>query len=253
MIHPEYRRQGLGQAILRRRQDEYDLSLSTGQSPAMAKLYERLEGVCCLAKWQRALFVRRLRLDKRPRWSLRETLAYSGKFFRGTVSGVRQSLTLSAACETLAEIPPRLATHEAGILVSPEHFAWRYGGPVYQDYSFFALKRGNNLLGLIVSRQLDRTEHLSDLFCAPESRVDCFRLAGETTPGDRIIAIHAGRPLTRALRKAGYFVQAGGSQVIAASTEKSLIQELKDSQWCSFPGESDADLIRTPKPRASAQ
>lgn len=254
LVAPEARRQGVGTALLGQRIARFGLSLSTGQSAEMGKVYRHDERFRVLARWRRGVYQRRL--PRRGAWRarLRDTLAWLLARSRPTVRGVRRPLDLAGACALLEELPGRLGNGEAGLELDSPYLRWRYGGPVYADHVFARLEGAGGARGLLVTRREGDTELLVELVCAADHRVELLRLAGRTTPGDRMVAAVAGMPLERALGSAGFLVRPLDAEVVAASDDLALLGRVESLDWVSFAGDSDTDLIRPPAaPRARSE
>jgi len=57
-VHPSWRRQGIASKILEMRLKKFDVSISTGQSPEMSKVYKNSTQQHIVGNWYSALFVK---------------------------------------------------------------------------------------------------------------------------------------------------------------------------------------------------
>ncbi len=246
LVDPDFRRRGIGSLFLQHRCQRFGVSLSSGQSSAMAQVYRSVEGAVLVARWHAGYFFRNWEKPLNVRHWIRVSIGKLLATAKPSIMGKRTVLSPDSALAMLAAIGGRFREDEMGVEVSTDWFEWRYMGPVYRDYQFVALEEGDGRIGLAVVRMENGVEQLIDLYCPPEVRHRFFRLVGQTTPGNRLRVLCAGPTLKKDLERAGYLVRPTAGRIMAVTNDEDRLALLRLRSWVSFAGESDADLVRYP-------
>jgi GNAT superfamily N-acetyltransferase len=246
IVDPSRRGQGVGKALLALRLDRFRVSLSTGQSPAMAGLYARAGGRDC-GPVVRALRVRRPTVAAAPRALARDFVAWGLGVARGGRGGTRQALSVAEAGRRPQVLGTRLRPDEAGPCRDAAGFAWRYGGSVYADHTCWEVT-ADLRPGLVVTRQEGDSEIIVDVFAVPDDLPAVLRATACTSTASRLIADLHGSRLAAAFRAAGWFVRPRDARFVVLAKDPELLTELARRPWAFFAGESDLDLLRYPAP-----
>lgn len=281
LVAPDRRGKGLGERVLALRLERFAASVSTGQSPAMSALY-RKAGAAVAARFFSALAVRRLRPAGGPKALARDAVAWALGWRRlgargaaaagaGAAPAARREIDAGAAAALLGALPERLAPGEAGPRTDAARLRWRYAGPVYGDYRFWALAGRGGARGLLVSRfagggagaRADTAdadgangprgrgagtaaEVIVDLYGAAGELPALLRVAAATSPAARLTAVAAGRRLAAAFRAAGFLVRPTAAELVVMSDRPGVQADLAARDWLVLAGEADADLLRRP-------
>lgn len=280
LVAPDRRGRGLGERMLALRLERFAASVSTGQSPAMSALYRKAGGAVA-ARFFSALAVRRPRPAGGPKELARDAAAWAlgwrrlgarGAAAAGAAPAARRELDAEAAAALLGALPERLAPGEAGPRTDAARLRWRYAGPVYRDYRFWALAGRGGARGLLVSRFADGGANTGadarasaggsgrpagrDAAPAAEVIVDLYGAAGDlpallaasaaTSPAARLTAVAAGRRLAAAFRAAGFLVRPTSAELVVMSDRPGVQADLAARDWLVLAGEADVDLLRRP-------
>lgn len=240
-VDPAHRRRGIGEEIHRQRVRDYDVALSSGQSPANLALYRQLGFTVC-GRYRKAFVSTRPFSGRRParwarqlaswlRWTARRRRP--GADLRVDSSGIPPQLPSSAFEE-------RWPTDAIGSCWNNEYLVWRYGRHPYFQYRFLTVFRGQECLGTAVVRSGGNATVLADLFCRASEMVSLLDAVTLHTPGV-IVAQHVGAPLTAVFRRAGWLVSAEKSLLLAASRDPAIVQKAAAGALCFFAGDSDKD------------
>ena len=294
LVAPDRRGKGLGERVLALRLERFAASVSTGQSPAMSALY-RKAGAAVAARFFSALAVRRLRPAGGPKALARDAVAWALGWRRlgargaaaraggaaagsaapaaaGAALAARREIDAEAAAALLGALPDRLTPGEAGPRTDAARLRWRYAGPVYHDYRFWALAGRGGASGLLVSRFAGgdtgagagrgagergaggpggrsagpAAEVIVDLYGAAEELPALLGVAAATSPAARLTAVAAGQRLAAAFRAAGFLVRPTAAELVVISDRPGVQADLAARDWLVLAGEADADLLRRP-------
>lgn len=229
LVAPDWRRRGLGARLLDLRLERFPLSLSTGQSAAMASLYARTEAVV-LGGFQLARARRRPRSSASPRALVRDTLAWACRLRAPRIAGERRR----------AGAEPSSALHG----YDREWWRWRFDGPVYRDYHGWRLQR-DDATSLLVTRPAAGGEVLVGLAGALRRR-EALALAAQTAHGGAMDALFCGPLLADDFRRAGYLVRPHDALLVGMSRDARVREALAPGAVDLLAGASDIDLLRRP-------
>jgi hypothetical protein len=241
----------------------------------MSALY-RKAGAAVAARFFSALAVRRPRPAGGPKALARDAVAWALGWrrlgARGAAPAARREIDAEAAAALLGALPDRLAPGEAGPRTDAARLRWRYAGPVYRDYRFWALAGRGGARGLLVSRftggdagggagrgegargaggpgsrgAAPAAEVIVDLYGAAGELPALLRVAAATSPAARLTAVAAGRRLAAAFRAAGFLVRPTAAELVVMSDRPGVQAGLAARDWLVLAGEADADLLRRP-------
>lgn len=239
LVDPSFRGRGIGRAMHESRLKDYDWALSSGQSPANARLYRRM-GFLSVGQYRQCLAQTSL-----PPLGLRL------RFAREMVSWLRwrarpgHDAGLSVRIdETVPDVPAacyadRFANGAIGPTWTPDHVAWRYAGHPYFEYRFAVVVRASSPLGFAVARRHEDRWLLVDLYARHTDQVDVLRAVA------RAIGPFAGQftgaALDRVFRAAGWMTWPASNRLMGRSNDPALQRLLEQRSWCFFGGDSDAD------------
>ena len=229
LVAPDWRRRGLGARLLDLRLERFALSLSTGQSAAMASLYARAEAVV-LGGFQLARARRWPRLAGGPRALVRDALAWSCRVRAPRIAGERRP--------TEAEPSSALRGYDR------EWWRWRFDGPVYRDYHAWQL-RYHDAISLLTTRPAAGGEVLVGLAGALP-RCEALALAAQTARGGAIDALFCGPLLADDFRRAGYLVRPHDALLVGMSRDARVREALAPGAVDLLASASDIDLLRRP-------
>jgi len=240
-VAPSFRGRGIGRAIHESRLADYDWALSSGQSPANARLYRQL-GFLVVGRYRQCLAqTRLLRAGLRLRIP-REIVSWlrwraAGRDGRDAGLDVRVDKALPdvpAACYT-----DRFASGALGPTWTPDHVAWRYASHPYFDYRFVVVACAAAPLGFAVVRpQADRFL-LVDLYARLADQVGVLRAVAHAV--GPIGGHFTGAALDGVFRAAGWTTWPAANRLMARSNDPVLHRLLDQRSWCFFGGDSDAD------------
>ena len=244
LVAPAHRRQGLGRALHEARLRDYDWALSSGQSAANRRLYERIGFVVCGD--YRRVFVQTTRPTLRLRSQmLREWCSWLFWLF-GTRRSARDGAASRVEVESQAppEDPALYGSRFESAVVGPrwnrDHVVWRYEQHPYFGYRFASVFRGDRRAGFAVIRQTDTAVVLVDLYAGRDDLPIVLRgLTGHFR--GLITGPFTGAALDKCFRQAGWLTFPAGGQLMGKSSDPTLHRLLSERDWCFFAGDSDSD------------
>jgi GNAT superfamily N-acetyltransferase len=249
IVAPPYRRKGVASGLLDLSPSRFEALVSTGQSPGMARVYER-RGVAACASMYEARHVRRPVLSLRPRALARDVVAW---LWRGLTAprplGRAQEIPVAAAAEALGLRNPaeRYAPDEAGSLRLPDLVRWRYAGGVYSGYRAHSVQGPGEGEAVVVTRQDGSETLIVDLFAAHGRQGRAALAVAAASPGPVTRALVFGDRPAGELRRAGFLVLRRDGSLRVTAGDADVQSDLSRRPWRLFAGESDLDLMREPE------
>ncbi len=243
MVHPAFRRRGLGERLHRARLEAYDVALSSGQSEANRRLYAKM-GWPVLGGYFEAKARKGPPRARRLRAFAKEAIAWLA--WRLRPSGARGRFALvpdeTGACAWADRWGGRrFPEGVAGPAHGAAYLRWRYGEHPYFRYEICVVRRGADEIGAAVLRRDTRGAVLVDAYGAPGELPAVLAGAASASGAPVLRAEAAGRFLARAFRRAGWAVFPGGSLLVGATRKPDLQEALRAADWNFFAGDSDKD------------
>ena len=243
MVHPAFRRQGLGALLHRARLEAYDVALSSGQSEANRNLYAKM-GWSVLGGYFEARARKGPPRARRLRAFAKETIAWLAWGLRPPEARGRYALVPDKArAHAWADRwgSQRFPAGAAGPMHDAAYVQWRYGDHPYFRYEMCVVHRDCDEIGAVVFRRDAHGIVFVDAYSAPGALPAV--LAGMASASDASVlrATATGRFLARAFRRAGWAVFTGVSLLIGATGKPDLQKALRDADWNFFAGDSDKD------------
>jgi hypothetical protein len=226
------------------RLERFALSLSSGQSSGMAKLY-RDAGARDLGPFYEVRARRVVPILGSPRRTARDAVAWLLPRVRRGSQGPRRR-TLSAA-EAAARVATLAQAGEAWTgpadSRAAEWFVWRYDGPVYRDHAFWAISSEESGGGVLVTRRTGHEERIVDLLAPVPAAAELLAACFATSESNAIATLLVGDALVAAARRAGYLTRRADARLVALPAPGSTV----DAAPLAFlAGIADADLLRRP-------
>ena len=243
MVHPEFRRRGLGGLLHRARLEAYDVALSSGQSEANRRLYAKM-GWSVLGEYVEAVARKAPPRARSLRAFGKQALAWLAWVSRGRAARRRFGLVPDperARAWARRWGARRFPGGAAGPVHDAAYLTWRYAEHPYFRYETCVVLDGPDEIGAAVLRRDAAGSVLVDAYAPPERLPAVLAGAAAASPGPVIRAVAAGRFLARAFRRAGWAVFRGGSLLIGATGRADLHAPLHTADWNFFAGDSDKD------------
>ncbi len=249
LVLPEYRRQGIGRALLHMALERFDLAVTTAPSPTNERLYRSMGAREIAAVYSGICRCVRPVGVGRARTFVRDWASFVYHRCVAAPRGRLRPIGLERVCELVGDAGSRLSAVELGTPRDAAFLRWRYGrGPYARDYLFFEVALDGGPPAAVVVRPTATGVALVDLVCRPESRSTALARLAAGGLADAASALFAGEPLRRAFRRAGFIARRTWGRVLALSLHASLLAEVDRFRWVSFPADSDMDLVRMPAP-----
>lgn len=245
MVNPRYRRRGISRRFLDMAQDRFQLTVSSGQSPAQAAMYKK-SGAAVVAVYRIGYLIRRPALQSTIRATLRDGLAWSRWYGKRRLSATMKDLAEFNEAD-LANLTVRgLADDEVGNAVDHGIFRWRYTGSFYNDCKT-GLIECENERGLVVYKHTGAETKILDIFCRAEATGLLIKAVAACLPGRRLTVKFAGTRLASRFSEAGFLVRPMDARVTVYSTNRTLQTQVSNRQWVIFAGDSDTELLDFPR------
>jgi RimJ/RimL family protein N-acetyltransferase len=243
MVDPAHRRRGLAAELHRQRIRDYDVALSSGQSPANRAVYDAL-GFVPLGQYRRAVVAPAGPMGgSAGRW-LRETASW-WRWRRHRRSADAGPIRVDRQTGTLPDIPDswwreRWPDSVVAPVWTPDQIVWRYARHAYLTYDFCTVHDADGPLGLAVTRHEGHVTIVVDLYGRWR---DLPRLlVGLGTAKEGVLtAVYVGQPLDDVFTSAGWSSGDEAMPLLGRSRDDDISSWMADRAWCFYAGESDKD------------
>ncbi|MBT7166628.1 MAG: GNAT family N-acetyltransferase [Victivallales bacterium] len=246
MVSTRFRRRGIGSALHHLRAEHYGYALSTGQSTANSKVYERL-GFSTVAEFSEFLLSPRWpRFFPRKRW-LRHLLSWGRWRLKRAAKPGDRALRLESSPGRGFAVPDEWFRARAGgafrlCITSNAYLEWRYADHPYLEYASSWILDGERPVGVVIHRALANGElRVVDLYCGPGDLPAALSAFCRLAPATHIAGVVAGKGLSEAFAEAGFQVFPHGSQILGKTLRPDLEAPLTDGRWGFLAGDSDKD------------
>jgi len=246
MVSTRFRRRGIGSALHRLRAEHYGYALSTGQSAANAKVYDRL-GFSTVAEFSEFLLSPRWpHFFPRKRW-LRHLLSWGRCCLKRAAGPGTPALRLESTPGRGRAVPDAWFGARAGdacrlCMTSNAYLEWRYADHPYLEYASSWILDGERPVGVVIHRALaDGELRVVDLYCGPGDLPATLSAFCRLVPVPHVAGVVAGKGLGEAFAKAGFQVFPHGSQILGKTLRPNLEAPLTDGRWGFLAGDSDKD------------
>lgn len=243
IVDPAHRRRGLAADLHRQRIRDYEVALSSGQSPANRAVYDTL-GFVSLGRYRRAVVAPAGPVGgSAGRW-LRE----AGSWWRwnrrrrshdaGAIQVDRQTGT-----------PPHLPESwwrerwPDGIVApiwTPDQIGWRYARHPYLTYEFCTVSDAERPIGLAVTRREGHVTIVVDLYGPWRDLPRLLHGLATATEGV-LTAVYVGQPLDDLFASAGWSSRDEAMALLGQSLDDGIRRWFTTRAWCFYAGESDKD------------
>ena len=241
LVHPDYRRRGLGRELHKTRLRDYDYALSSGQSDANLRLYRQLGFVTC-GRYRR-LFAQTTAPSPRPNARfLRQLWSWGRWLAKGSDrdSELRVRIDPHAPRVPDACYRERFGDQAIGPVWNHGHVVWRYERHPYFDYIFATVFRAGDAIGFAVIRRTATSVVLADVYARHCDMVGLLRAVGREFQGV-ISGLFVGSALRDVFRRAGWVSLPAKNLLLAKSKDLVCDARLRRHSWCFFGGDSDSD------------
>jgi GNAT superfamily N-acetyltransferase len=241
LVDERHRRNGIGQRFHELRLQDYDVALSSGQSPGNRRIYAKLGFVEC-GRYRR--FMAQARLPERRLEPRFVTELWAWLRWRVARRRHRADLRVEISPRAPAAAPDcyreRFEAGAIGPVWTHDHVVWRYERHPYFRYQFLQVFRARQPLGFAVVRDTGATTVLTDAYCRASDLHDV--LAGIVqAPRCRVTGQVVGRALERRFRHSGWTTRPATNRLLGKSNDPALHRLLLTRSWCFFGGDSDSD------------
>ncbi len=243
IVHPSYRRQGLGGRLHKARLESYDIALSSGQSKANRNLYAKL-GWKILGTYFNAMACKRPSDFFPLKWFGKQVVAW-GKWVIASQSIRRpvhliddeeQVLNFVEKCKFI-----RFPEAAYGPIHSADYVYWRYKKHPYFQYRMVLVKEGKEELGVIVFRSSEGQWIIVDIYGPNKNIVRLLTAFTKESPVNILRATAVGGHLHKCFQKAGWIVRPSDSLLIGQSMSSDIKNILEKGDWIFYAGDSDKD------------
>jgi len=243
MVSKDFRRQGLGDSIHNERLKNYSFALSSGQSDANFKLYEK-KGFHSLGEYNYALINKTLPKVQLNKIFIHELAAWVK--YKLSTALRSPKFELQENVNLPSEIPDTFFNERIGGSSSfPIHnvsyLNWRYLEHPYLSYKINTLYDGDSLVGILITRRDKNTINIIDIYTNISDFQEVLFSFTSQTQYSRIYSLYVGRPIMTEFQMASFYTRTYGSHFIGASLSNELEQKILNNDWCLFWGDSDKD------------
>lgn len=243
LVDAAHRRRGLAAELHRQRVRDYDVALSSGQSPANRAVYDTL-GFVALGQYRRAWVAPRGPVGgSAGRW-LREAASWR-RWQRRVRDGETEVFEIDRRAGSLPEMSEawwrdRWPDGVVAPLWTPDAIAWRYLRHPYLTYECCLVRAAGTSIGLAVTRREGHTTIVVDLYGRWRDLPRVLR--GLATQTDGVLtAVYAGAPIDELFAAAGWSSRDEAMPLLGQSRHEDVRRWLTDRPWCVYGGESDKD------------
>ena len=240
LVDPAHRGRGIGREIHEARLADYEWALSSGQSPANRRLYDRM-GFTLAGRYRRVFAQPHLPAATANVRYLREL----GAWVYGRARGGAGTGALSVAVGSEVPDAPEACYRERfrrpaiGPVWDVAHVRWRYERHPYFTYEFVVVTDTVRTRGFAVLRRTAATRVLVDLYARHDDQVSVLRAVADHVGA--ITGQVVGATLDRTFRKAGWLTLPASNRLVGRSNDPVLDGLLRERLWCFFGGDSDSD------------
>lgn len=242
MISASYRRKGIGTRFHRRRLENYQIALSSGQSSANEALYKKL-GWALLGTYYSFRLVRKVPHFDSIKSFIKDSFIYLK--YKCKIKYYNQNSRI----KIYSHLPEKMYTHfdrgqehDAFIEVNERYLTWRYIKHPYFSYKFIEVFERDRSLGVCVTREVRPGNFkIVDFYSERKNFLPMIdglakSLDAETIEGE-LIGIH----LKKYFKMAGFYVQDTKTNLMGSSKNQQIIKKIQNSNWLLFGGDSDND------------